>query len=531
MKNICVYSCLLVLILLIHPPASADGGILSLKHQAPLSPLCRLLGDSNRFEFRSTHQAMMPLDRQMPEEIYLFSASDRFALTFAVTVNQPLRLFVDLNRDQKCQPEEVFLPLHENDRWIFEKVPMPVIVGDQEQVLEFKVIADIQDSVCHVRFIPSEDILLGCIEPILWQKEDRTYRNWNWVAPQSMTLNQQKQEVFVFEIEWIRPSRFLAVGGDEPKLYFKRDGDESGEDYEIIPGAQKDEWNLVFHDIPVSVQMGEEWESIQITLSAYLRDHIGLLTGCEIRSYYEGLVLLDGAEYPARLRIPFLLDSTKKRNEIVVLDSNQDGIFDYLTDVWFSSQGFIEYGGKPWVVSTEYSSNEARVELRPYRGAMGTLKVVGEGFMRTMLQLSPEDTAGFSDEASFPVCIGHLPGHSYALPVGEANIEDEHVWVDPGGDSEYLYQGGSYLKSFEIQSGEELILSLGGRMKDRVQARVRWFESEVNLSYTPPINFQGISFSSIYRSPIYRKSRPPAPRFQMTSWLGTVIQSGQFEYG
>ncbi|MFH1740069.1 MAG: hypothetical protein ABIH23_13755 [bacterium] len=370
------------------------------------------------------------------------------------------------------------------------------------------------------------------------QLPDKEYYHWpidcyslSSTQKASMRLDQETDEDgYVLESEGIRPSRIFATESDPVRLFYDANDNGEAESGEIYEADQNLYDSAYFSNVSFNVRVGDVTQCVVVDFACHTyRGKRRELIVSGIRSCYEGTITLEGAEYPARLifRSPF--PSEAKVNEIIVLDTNDDGSFEHFHDLWFTGQGYAYLNGRPWTVESVLSEETAEVTLIPHSGRTGQLRIEGEGLERLYLETSARPTDGFP--SSYEINLPPRDDGTYILPRG--NYQIKNVWLRPGKEEDQLYQ--IYLsgidrprKTFaDIHSSTPEILSLGGPLKDGIKVHALSLIGTVRLDYEACKNEAGYE----YRLDGGEFESYGAPSWQILNSDDVVVDSGTFEYG
>ncbi len=297
--------------------------------------------------------------------------------------------------------------------------------------------------------------------------------------------------------------------------------------------------SYLFDSARTLIQAGDCIVTIQIRAVVINYSDFVTLYIDRIYSHYKGSLQIDGKDYPAVLAFQSPSPTDKKNNEIIILDTNGDGIYDRNVDQWFSSQGFAYIDSAPWSVKTLFTQGEAQVTLEPYTGPVGTVKIEGEGVQRFTLSRRKEVD---SEIPQHSIGLKGEPGLSYMLPAGIYDVREAWLQsINQPGDivfklhDEYNNYGlDEYSSGFKAQyfksvdPGETTVFHLGGPLKETIEANAPPLSMEVNVEYRYFENKDGLIFDILkINDPAaeYPYSNPP---FFIADQNKRIIASNQF---
>jgi hypothetical protein len=250
-----------------------------------------------------------------------------------------------------------------------------------------------------------------------------------------------------------------------------------------------------------------------------------------ISSVYQGKLTFGGNECTARLvfRSPFPKGDVV--NEVVILNTQEDGIFDPLTDEWFSSEGIGVLDGDPWIVSTTFTEDRAEVALTPYTGPTGHLNIEGEGLHRLSLRMLPGEDPIASEDKAFEMCLPSLGDKGQALPGGSYQVAEVLLRSERMKSLFYHSEMADPPVEVEVVPGATTSLAAGGPLKGKVTVEQSFLSNTVNLEFEGCVNQAGIEFepASLMKGILLPPNEEPL--FDIRDVEGNTLRSGKFDYG
>ncbi|MFH1739451.1 MAG: hypothetical protein ABIH23_10630 [bacterium] len=345
--------------------------------------------------------------------------------------------------------------------------------------------------------------------------------------------NDTKEDVFiVYQGAW--------------KLLFTRSGPHKllcdlNDDGQFQPGE-------IFTGKPLPSNDGWIWENITLPASANNATYLTVIDIAgqisrrrvdasvqRVHNRYEGSLTIDGRNYQTCLAIrdPFQSPHDNQENGIIILDTNEDGVFDHFADPWLKSSGVGYLDGKLWEVETELSDNSAQVSLTPYEGPTGQLQIEGEGLYRLYIG-TPQRSEVRGGEPDYLICLPQRSDQTYTLPVHEFSVKN--VWLRGSDESEIVYEpsfndGTARDMKASVPEGATVSLMLGGPLKEKINVNARPLVGLVRLGLTQCSNSAGIKYVPIPLSQAGKGMDYPRPHWEIRDSENSMIKSGRFEYG
>ncbi len=285
----------------------------------------------------------------------------------------------------------------------------------------------------------------------------------------------------------------------------------------FLPLSQKKHYVL-----PLPLELGKTNQTIFVLMKFTTKSRRAYFEFPKILSHYRGEIAIGGESYPACLvfRTPF--PYSFNNNEIIIIDSNRDGSFDRLDDAWFSSQGIAYFKDSPWMVSTAYENDDARIAISPYQGPAGSLKMEGTHIFQTILQCdgqNEEDSRYFFYPISLPIKNDPV----YLLPVGNYSVTQ--IWLKSNDSRDVFYQGQNLNLPVEIVSNQETIHTLGNPMKLHLTVS-SYHLGFVSLKYKDIENSDHVKFTPISRQDLKYGNLRSNPRLEIRNNKGTIVAQG-----
>jgi len=345
----------------------------------------------------------------------------------------------------------------------------------------------------------------------------------------------EPEDVTVFKIdESFRPM----VTGKEPfRLYLDSNGDGEPQPGEIHEATRTpDTRTISFNDVPFSMNI--PGGRIPTDISVFVHEGGGELRYLQLglpQLHFEGTITLNGQEYGAVIFFRSVTD-TSARNGKVVLDTNGDGSFDWLTDSWFPANGGFCFDGSLLVSRTTFDDRTAEIAITPYTGPTGRIEIRGTGFYRTRISALFDPDSGFnSDILDNEICLASNENQAWELPVG--NYSAQEVWLRSSSDPDLFWKNkwshGLQDCSVRIEEGETGTLDLGGPLTQKISIStfLPSLMGKVFVDYATCKNPEGIEFEPIHRTPSGVKDLSWKPSFEILDEKGQVIASADFEHG
>ena len=366
-------------------------------------------------------------------------------------------------------------------------------------------------------------------EIVIWPSDEFIYFQ---ARQASIRFGGEKdEEVLALQSEGV-PSFSLVFSSAEPDLLFRdRNGDGKCQEGEIYRGKKGETgYGRRFEGIPVPMQVGDATRVV--TLEFRHSTRAGYINDVRVTSCYRGTLSIKGNECPARLVFRNLRPAAKTVNEVIVLDTNRDGAFDFYSDDSFSASGLAFCADAFWRVKTNFSGDTAEVSLVPYDGPTGNLRVTGEGIYRVLLEARKTTIADLPEESSFLVFLRKAQNGEYVLPVGEYRVKQSILLLDQKAEVFYRYTeyGGDW---FSITSPSVSVPSfpLGGPLSCQIGVDSTTLSGRADVRCDLPANSDRRTFEPVYRSLDRRRELIPPPWIEITDSRGSVVSSVQLEYG
>jgi hypothetical protein len=343
------------------------------------------------------------------------------------------------------------------------------------------------------------------------QQASGDFRGWSgyWKLfpdegePAKMSIEgKPAEDVLVYNADCTPTIRLVITKNKPYRLFCDTNLDNQWQLDEKICTFSFDEYCGYAADVKVPVKIGPL--SQFISLCAYYYEDIDSLTlSLSSNLHYHGSITVNGKEYAARLGLlsinPSDTDKQKRINEYIILDTNKDGDFNHFNDAWFCCGGVAWLDDTLWSVDVEYTQDSIKVELEPYGGDTGILKIDGTYVHRLYFERT-----GNEPEAANGSHILCLPRHSeqtYLLPTGF--YETSAVWLHDESYGDVYFMGGylkddnKHLGQTNVTTGATATLYLGGPLKSEMQIHAMHCTGFALIDYVDVTNPIGMRFRAV----------------------------------
>lgn len=319
------------------------------------------------------------------------------------------------------------------------------------------------------------------------------------------------------------PIRFFVDSNDDGALQAQEG--YLGEIDEDSPYLNK---GYLFHSVAFPLVLGNATEetpphSIHADVTARIDSYITSFAVKRFLNRFEGTLRIGNEDYPALIVFRSIQSHANETNTLIAIDLNRDNRYLPLDDLWFSTQGIAYLNQSPCNVSTAFHGNEAEITISPYTGALGTLKLTGEGILRTVAKGTSDFVLPIQED------------WTYALPVG--NYQFTKIWLTPGDNSDTVFQWPIQSfpdsLSFVIQDNQTTERLVGGPLNQSVKVSINPFSGTANLNYQGCVNENRITFISKKISNLLdsQTGNEAPPTWEIRNGRGQAVRSGHFEYG
>lgn len=254
----------------------------------------------------------------------------------------------------------------------------------------------------------------------------------------------------------------------------------------------------------------------------------------QCKTIYEGTLDAGQQQYAARLIFRSLDFSSSAI--CIVLDTNRDGVFHPLDDVWFSGNWFACLDGKIWNVRTTLEGEIARVSLEPYTGAVGLLQLQGEGIVQASVGallplVSPRMTVKTKPAVEFS--IPYRENLPCALPVDDFVIAS--VWLQSRNQKEFVYQWPIFWTTeytdFKITENQPCQVVVGGPLSDSIKAEMQNPFGALQINYEGCVNENRYRFAEMKYGDFLHYNLLQPTLWTLKDSCGAVVSAGPFENG
>lgn len=354
--------------------------------------------------------------------------------------------------------------------------------------------------------------------------------------------NEGEVNATVFNAPAPYTQRFYLTNENPPRLWHDQNGDGKTQSAElsVFKKATNGYQLSTSVQLPVTINSATPivWVSVN-TYSTFFTSKAQYLEFSRILGYYEGTVVIQDKEYPARMYVRSAFPTAHYDNGLVVLDNNEDqqfllganlaplkaqGVQKLNADNGFTSQGLLRLNDALWTAETVCEASTASVMLSPYQGATGKLALAGKGY--ATLNLEKSAAAEVRWQSAIPLTISGVENQFFTLPVGSYALSNSVLWPIQASTEEYVIVEKDLpqsLRSFTVVSDATITLPIGGPLTSKIQARVNYLTSCVNLSHDRKYtNAAGLAYTTLGKV----KSN-----WELCDADGKLLSSGRFEYG
>ena len=348
---------------------------------------------------------------------------------------------------------------------------------------------------------------------------------------------EEPEEVFILDMYGREGAKLYLSQAKPYRLFYDGNQDGQCQPNEIFRSQNSiASPSLIFPEVCVSSPIREASQPIRIRVEVqFLRNGVSNQV-TQITSVYEGAVQIGKTRYNARLvfRSPF--SNRFPQNEVILLDTDQDGIFNPMRDTWFSANGIVNLENELWEARTVYTATEAKVFFKPYEGAVGQLKIKGEGRQRFYMEC--HRVQGRNNLMGSVFCLPYREDLTYILPAGSYQVKKS--WIRLDAKSKTYYQlADSNIPNEEnrllvnIEPNRPASLSLGGPLNNSLTVKASWSTGLVSLEYRNYENPSNIAYTPVVEEDILKNKSglAPAPFWEIRDARNVVVKTGQFEYG
>ncbi len=238
---------------------------------------------------------------------------------------------------------------------------------------------------------------------------------------------------------------------------------------------------------------------------------------------FAATVAWNGASHDARLHVLPVLDRTgDATNQVVLLDTNSDGRFQFLNDTWFTLPGFIVADDGLWEAGATIDPGSATIDLERYTGPTGTLVAIGGDVQQVCLVGGPAAT-----NAPRQVQLRAGARARWQVPVGEWRAQSAVIQAASGPAFEgWDWNADDPRLEVHMQTAGTVSLHLGGPLAMLVETYP--FRGLVHVLPLRCLNEDGLVYTPmLYSDSSWRTNRDF--RYSIADERGHGVASDRFE--
>jgi len=365
---------------------------------------------------------------------------------------------------------------------------------------------------------------------------ERGHPDFEQRATLSLPDSGEEVDVFVLRTDGDSPPFLYVSAEDATRVFSDLNGDgviqadEIHEDPGESPGFQWEDFDLPY---PARDSIG----SVRVGMYGWIFDGACRVGTTTVKDWYRGKVRIDGKDYEASLVFRTPLPKSGIVNEVVILDTDGDGVFQPFLDQWVASEGIAYFNERLWTASTVFSGSEAELTIRPYTGPTGKIEFTGKGVNQVHVLASAEGVPGLPEGIAVPVRLPARDDAVYELPPGACSVFE--TWLEPEKVSEILYHGevpdGGAMKgaTAALVAGGTASMAIGGPLTSEIATYHERFSREFYLQHKGCTNPGGLTFYAVVRSGTdagFTHPRP-GPPYEVHTSDGRLVASGNLDYG
>ncbi len=368
--------------------------------------------------------------------------------------------------------------------------------------------------------------------PAEYDSQELSYNSFAVTGTQAdVQLDSGKTEIFhVFEIGNTNGIRIMISAHRPYRIFSDLNQDKIYQPGELFTSSASSSYGDSFQNIPIICRIEGATLTVNLDLECNHMAGDTYLSIQSVKSDYAGDIQVGGVSYPARLVLNLDRMDSNEASLTILLDNDHDGRFNKQEGTLFNSGGYAFIDGQVYESQLIFSATQADLNLKPYEGSMGLLKLEGSGIRNVHLGYRPEN----ADPGQIPRdMIFSLPAgvaKDFRLPDGHYRVVD--AWIGSASESGNLYrldkQKVSGVSRIVITADVTDTLRLGGPLTDSVRVSPNWLMGRVQLDYDGCRNAAGVYYSLV-REPTSETS--DAPDYEIRDASGVRVASGQFEYG
>lgn len=363
--------------------------------------------------------------------------------------------------------------------------------------------------------------------------------NPNIIAARTATMRLDRnstENVYVFNLQWPNNRVDLVLSKSEPyRLFCDLNGDRKAQASEITAASSSDAYTRKFENVPLPIPIENGSQTLHAAFTASVYSNLTARLQCDrIDSFYQGTLMIEGAEYPARLSLRSLEQSGNWRHSVIILDVNGDGVFNHFQDPWLNGSGTGLFGEHLWETETSINGATAEVALRSHQGPTGVVEWKGEAIYRAYLHVvSTTDNNRY--RLNDDLCLPLGESRSTVLPEGQYRISK--VWLRTGtSDQDFFQHSPQYYWGtgplLRVASDATATYQIGGPLSRVVRiGNVSTLLGFVQLDLEKCRNRAGLEFTPVKMGEVLVGEQAPAPSYEIWNSKDKVVSSGQFEYG